>query len=135
MNVNLHIVTLFVRDYDDAIQYYTQTMGMVLIEDILITTSRRWVKIAPDLQSPMHILLHVPLVKEDEAFIGHQAGTRPLLVLNTFEIDKTVQTLLAKGVQFSKPITQEVYGRRAQFHDLYGNLWEIVQYSVFQPQG
>jgi catechol 2,3-dioxygenase-like lactoylglutathione lyase family enzyme len=132
MNVNLHIVTLFVNDYDEAIQYYTQTLGMVLIEDILITTSRRWVKVAPDLQSPVHILLHVPLVEEDRAFIGHQAGTRPLLVLNTFELEKSVQTLQAKGVHFTKPITQEVYGRRAQFTDLYGNLWEIVQYTVFQ---
>jgi catechol 2,3-dioxygenase-like lactoylglutathione lyase family enzyme len=132
MNVHIHIVTLFVRDYDEAIQYYTQTLGMVLIEDILITTSRRWVKIAPDLQSPVHILLHVPIIDEDWDFIGHQAGTRPLIVLNTFELDKSVETLRAKGVHFVKPITQEVYGRRAQFKDLYGNLWEIVQYTVFQ---
>ncbi len=134
MNVNLHIVTLFVRDYDEAIQYYTQTLGMVLIEDILVTTSKRWTKIAPSLESPVHIVLHVPLVEHDRSFIGNQAGTRPLIVLNTFELDKTVATLEQRGVVMSKPITKEVYGRRAQFKDIYGNFWEIVQYSVFSPQ-
>jgi uncharacterized glyoxalase superfamily protein PhnB len=131
MNLKLHIVTLFVKDYDEALRYFIQTLGFELIEDILITTSRRWVKIAPDIQSPVQILLHVPLVKEDEAFIGNQAGTRPLLVLNSFDINYDVETLMSRGVNFTKPLTHEVYGTRAQFKDLYGNLWEIVQYDIF----
>ncbi len=131
MNLKLHIVTLFVKDYDEALRYFIQILGFELIEDILITTSRRWVKIAPDIQSPVQILLHVPLVKEDEAFIGNQAGTRPLLVLNSFDIKLDVGTLISRGVNFTKPLTTEVYGTRAQFKDLYGNLWEIVQYDIF----
>lgn len=131
MDMKLHIVTLFVKDYDEAIKYYTQTLGFTLIEDILITTSRRWVKVAPDIQSPMHILLHQPLIASDEVFIGNQSGSRPLIVLSTQDIQTLVQVLTQKGVVFTKPITKEVYGERAQFKDLYGNLWELVQYDVF----
>jgi catechol 2,3-dioxygenase-like lactoylglutathione lyase family enzyme len=131
MNLKLHIVTLFVADYDEAIKYYTEKLDFVIIEDILITPSRRWVKIAPDLQSPLHVLLHVPLVKDDFAFIGKQAGTRPLIVMTAYDLKTDVESMQQRGLIFSKPITQEVYGIRAQFKDLYGNLWELVQYSVF----
>jgi catechol 2,3-dioxygenase-like lactoylglutathione lyase family enzyme len=131
MNLKLHIVTLFVADYDEAIQFYTEKLDFVVIEDILMTPSRRWVKIAPDLQSPLHILLHVPLTKQEQIFIGNQAGSRPLIVLSAYDLKPIVDTMQQRGVVFSKPITQEIYGQRAQFKDLYGNLWEIVQYSVF----
>ena len=131
MDLKLHIVTLFVANYDDAIRYFTKTLGFTLVEDILITTSRRWVKVAPDIQSPVHVLLHEPLIKEEQALIGKQAGSRPLIVLSTQDIANVVNTLTNRGVQFTKPITKEVYGERAQFTDLYGNLWELVQYSLF----
>ena len=131
MDLKLHIVTLFVANYDDAIRYFTKTLGFTLVEDILITTSRRWVKVAPDIQSPVHVLLHEPLIKEEQTLIGKQAGSRPLIVLSTQDIANVVNTLTNRGVQFTKPITKEVYGERAQFTDLYGNLWELVQYSLF----
>ena len=131
MDLKLHIVTLFVANYDDAIRYFTKTLGFTLVEDILITTSRRWVKVAPDIQSPVHVLLHEPLIKEEQTLIGKQAGSRPLIVLSTQDIANVVNTLTNRGVQFTKPITKEVYGERAQFKDLYGNLWELVQYSLF----
>ena len=131
MDLKLHIVTLFVKQYDEAIAYFTQKLGFTLVEDILITTSRRWVKVAPDIQSPIHILLHEPLTDSDQALIGKQGGTRPLVALSTQDLVTVVGKLTAQGVHFTKPITQEVYGQRAQFKDLYGNLWEIVQYDVF----
>jgi uncharacterized glyoxalase superfamily protein PhnB len=131
MEMKLHIVTLFVKQYDEAIAYFTKTLGFTLIEDILITTSRRWVKVAPDIQSPVHVLLHEPLVKEEQALIGKQAGSRPLIALSTQDLHLVVKTLTNRGVQFTKPITKEIYGERAQFKDLYGNLWELVQYSIF----
>ncbi|MFZ9139659.1 MAG: VOC family protein [Bacilli bacterium] len=131
MEMKLHIVTLFVKQYDEAIAYFTKTLGFTLIEDILITTSRRWVKVAPDIQSPVHVLLHEPLIKEETALIGKQAGSRPLIVLSTQDLHNVVKILTNRGVNFVKPITKEVYGERAQFKDLYGNLWELVQYSIF----
>ncbi len=131
MEMKLHIVTLFVKQYDEAIAYFTKTLGFTLIEDILITTSRRWVKVAPDIQSPVHVLLHEPLVKEEQALIGKQAGSRPLIALSTQDLHLVVKTLTKRGVQFTKPIIKEIYGERAQFKDLYGNLWELVQYSIF----
>lgn len=129
--MKLHIVTLFVKQYDEAIAYFTKTLGFTLIEDILITTSRRWVKVAPDIQSPVHVLLHEPLIKEEHALIGKQAGSRPLIALSTQDLHTVVKTLMNRGVNFTKPITKEIYGERAQFKDLYGNLWELVQYSIF----
>lgn len=131
MEMKLHIVTLFVKQYDEAIAYFTKTLGFTLIEDILITTSRRWVKVAPDIQSPVHVLLHEPLIKEERSLIGKQAGSRPLIALSTQDLHTVVKTLMNRGVNFTKPITKEIYGERAQFKDLYGNLWELVQYSVF----
>jgi catechol 2,3-dioxygenase-like lactoylglutathione lyase family enzyme len=131
MDIKLHIVTLFVSSYDQAIQYFTRTLGFVLIEDILITTSRRWVKVAPDIQSPIHIVLHEPLIPSEKSLIGKQAGSRPLIALSTQDLLTVVKTLTNRGVVFTKPITKEIYGKRAQFKDLYGNLWEIVEYDVF----
>ena len=131
MNLKIHIVTLFVDDYDKAIRFFIDKLSFVLIEDILMTTTRRWVKVAPDIQSPVHILLHVPIVEEDKKMIGNQAGTRPLIVLNAFDLRKDVETLELRGIHFTKPITEEIYGIRAQFKDLYGNLWELIQYDVF----
>jgi catechol 2,3-dioxygenase-like lactoylglutathione lyase family enzyme len=131
MDLKIHIVTLFVRQYDEAIRFFKEKLGFVLVEDILITPSRRWVKVAPDLQSPIQILLHEPLIQEEQALIGKQAGSRPLVVLSSQDLHTVVNVLINRGVQFTKPITKEVYGERAQFVDLYGNLWEIVQYSLF----
>jgi catechol 2,3-dioxygenase-like lactoylglutathione lyase family enzyme len=131
MDLKIHIITLFVRQYDEAIAYFKDKLGFVLVEDILITPSRRWVKVAPDIQSPIQILLHEPLIKEEQALIGKQAGSRPLVVLSSQDLHTVVNTMRNRGVHFTKPITKEVYGERAQFVDLYGNLWELVQYSLF----
>lgn len=131
MDLKIHIVTLFVRQYDEAIAYFKDKLGFVLVEDILITPSRRWVKVAPDIQSPIQILLHEPLIKEEQSLIGKQAGSRPLVVLSSQDLHTVVNTMRNRGVHFTKPITKEVYGERAQFVDLYGNLWELVQYSLF----
>jgi catechol 2,3-dioxygenase-like lactoylglutathione lyase family enzyme len=131
MDLKIHIVTLFVSRYDEAIQYYVNVLGFTLIEDILMTTTRRWVKIAPDIQSPVQILLHEPLIEEEKKLIGHQNGSRPLLVFSTQDLFNVVQALTKNGVIFTKPITKEIYGERAQFKDLYGNLIEIVEYDVF----
>ena len=131
MDLKIHIVTLFVSRYDDAITFFTKVLGFTLIEDILMTTTRRWVKIAPDIQSPVQILLHEPLIEEEKKIIGKQNGSRPLIVLSTQDLKSVVRVLTKNGVVFTKPITKEIYGERAQFKDLYGNLMEIVQYDVF----
>jgi catechol 2,3-dioxygenase-like lactoylglutathione lyase family enzyme len=131
MDLKLHIVTLFVARYDESIEYFTKVLGFTLIEDILISTTRRWVKVAPDIQSPVQILLHEPLIESEKKLIGHQAESRPLVVLSTQDLFNVVRLLTQQGANFTKPITKEMYGERAQFKDLYGNLWEIVQYDVF----
>jgi catechol 2,3-dioxygenase-like lactoylglutathione lyase family enzyme len=131
MNVKINIVTLFVADYDASIRFFTEKFGFVLIEDIFMTTSRRWVKVAPSIESPVHVLLHIPLVKEEEALIGHQTASRPIITLSTYDISKDMDFLAKQDVKIHKPISEEVYGKRAQVLDLYGNIWELVEYDVF----
>ena len=131
MNVKINIVTLFVADYDESIRFFTEKFGFILIEDIFMTTSRRWVKVAPSIESPVHVLLHIPLVKEEESLIGHQTASRPIITLSTYDITKDLNFLIQNDVKIHKPISEEVYGKRAQVLDLYGNIWELVQYDVF----
>lgn len=131
MNVKINIVTLFVKDYDQSIRFFTEKFGFILIEDIFMTTSRRWVKVAPSIESPVHVLLHIPLVKEEEALIGHQTASRPIITLSTYDIGKDMDFLTKQDVKVYKPISEEVYGKRAQVLDLYGNIWELVEYDVF----
>lgn len=131
MNVKINIVTLFVADYDQAIRFFVEKFSFVLIEDILMTTSRRWVKVAPSIESPVHILLHIPLVKEEEKLIGHQTASRPFVTLISYNIVHDLATLIERKVTIHKPLSEEIYGQRAQVLDLYGNIWEFVEYDVF----
>jgi uncharacterized glyoxalase superfamily protein PhnB len=131
MNVKINIVTLFVADYDQAIRFFVEKFSFVLIEDILMTTSRRWVKVAPSIESPVHILLHIPLVKEEEKLIGHQTASRSFVTLISYNIVHDLATLIERKVTIHKPLSEEIYGQRAQVLDLYGNIWEFVEYDVF----
>jgi predicted enzyme related to lactoylglutathione lyase len=131
MNVKINIVTLFVADYDESIRFFTEKFGFILIEDIFMTTSRRWVKVAPSIESPVHVLLHIPLVKEEKSLIGHQTASRSIITLSTYDITKDLDFLIQNDVKIHKPMSEEVYGKRAQVLDLYGNIWELVQYDVF----
>ena len=131
MNVKINIVTLFVADYDQAIRFFVEKFSFVLIEDIFMTTSRRWVKVAPSIESPVHILLHIPLVKEEEKLIGHQTASRPFVTLSSYNIVHDLATLIERKVTIHKPLSEEIYGKRAQVLDLYGNIWELVEYDVF----
>jgi catechol 2,3-dioxygenase-like lactoylglutathione lyase family enzyme len=124
-------IALVVRDYDEAIAFYTQKLGFELLEDTCQPEQdKRWVVVAPKNSSGATILLARASTPEQEAFIGHQAGGRVFLFLATNDFWLDYHTLLERGVEFVREPTTLDYGTVAVFKDLYGNLWDLVEYAV-----
>jgi len=122
----LAMVTLVVRNYDEAIDFYTRVMRFRLVEDTPLAATKRWVVVAPD--EGAALLLAQAASSEQEAAIGHQTGGRVFLFLHTDDIDADIAHLRAHGVRFAEPAPRdEPYGRVIVFHDLYGNKWDLIQ--------
>jgi len=122
----LAMVTLVVRNYDEAIDFYTRVMRFRLVEDTPLSANKRWVVVAPD--EGAALLLAQAASSEQEAAIGHQTGGRVFLFLHTDDIDADIAHLRAHGVRFAEPAPRdEPYGRVIVFHDLYGNKWDLIQ--------
>lgn len=133
MAQSLAHVSLMVRDYDEAISWYAQKLGFVLIEDDhQPEQQKRWVLIAPE-NAPRggaSLLLARASNPAQEAFIGNQAGGRVFLFLETDDFWRDFEALRVKGVEFARPPRDVDYGIVAVFKDLYGNLWDLVQRST-----
>lgn len=123
----LHQISLLVRDYDEAITFYTQVLNFELLEDTILSPEKRWVVIRPqgDPQS-CRILLARAANAEQLAHVGNQTGGRVFLFLYTDDIRRDVEDYTAKGVRFVRPLSNEVYGTVTVFEDLYGNLWDLI---------
>jgi catechol 2,3-dioxygenase-like lactoylglutathione lyase family enzyme len=121
-------IALVVRDYDEAIDFYVDTLGFELVDDTYQPEQdKRWVVVAPRGGSGTSILLARASKPEQEAFIGNQAGGRVFLFLNTDDFWRDYRRLLDKGVRIVREPKQQDYGVVAVFADLYGNLWDLVQ--------
>ena len=128
MRKRLAQLTIVVRDYDEAIQYYTDILGFKLMEDTPLSPQKRWVVLSPGgTPGECGLLLAKAANAEQEKFIGNQAGGRVLLFLYTDDFDRDYQRYLDKGVIFVRPPVSEAYGKVAVFRDLYGNLWDLIQ--------
>jgi catechol 2,3-dioxygenase-like lactoylglutathione lyase family enzyme len=123
-------IALLVKDYDEAIQFYTQKLGFVLIEDTVLSEVKRWVLIAPNATSSCKILLAKAANQKQTWSIGNQTGGRVFLFLQTDDFDKDHNKLLSNGIKFVRQPIQEAYGKVAVFEDLYGNLWDLIEYHV-----
>lgn len=120
-------IALVVGDYDDAISFYTQKLHFDLIEDSILSETKRWVLVAPKGSSGFSLLLAKADSEEQQSRVGNQTGGRVFLFLNTDDFDRDYQTLLDKQVEIvRKPIVQP-YGKIAVFADLYGNLWDLIE--------
>ena len=124
-------VALIVRDYDEAIAWFTGTLGFTLVEDTILDEAKRWVLVAPPGASAgaASILLARAATPEQEAFIGNQAGGRVFLFLHTDDFDRDHAAFTARGVRFVREPAREPYGTVAVFEDPYGNLWDLVQFA------
>jgi catechol 2,3-dioxygenase-like lactoylglutathione lyase family enzyme len=128
MQQNLAHIAVVVRDYDEAIQYYTNTLGFNLIEDTVLSDVKRWVMVQPQGASNGCMLLLAKAATPEQAkSIGYQTGGRVFLFLYTDNFYRDYENYTAKGVVFTIPPHEEDYGTVAVFKDLYGNLWDLIE--------
>jgi catechol 2,3-dioxygenase-like lactoylglutathione lyase family enzyme len=124
-------VALVVRDYDEAIAFYTGTLGFTLVEDAYQPEQdKRWVVVAPAGSRGASLLLARAATPEQARFVGDQAGGRVFLFLGTDDFWRDYRRLSAAGVHFVRPPTEAPYGTVAVFEDLYGNRWDLVEFGA-----
>lgn len=123
----LALLSLVVRDYEEAIDFYTRVMRFELVEDTPLSATKRWVVVAPG-KDGAALLLAQAATPEQHAAIGNQAGGRVFLFLHTDDLDADLSHLRAHGVRFAEDTPRsEAYGRVIVFHDLYGNKWDLIE--------
>ncbi len=127
MTQSITRIALLVRDYDEAIVYYTERLGFVLIEDTPLGAGKRWVVVAPPGGTGSAVLLAKAATPEQAARVGDQAGGRVFLFLVTDDFWRDYHALRARGVAFAEEPRREAYGTVAVFVDLYGNRWDLLQ--------
>jgi len=121
-------VALVVRNYDEAIEFYTKKLHFTLVEDTYQPEQdKRWVVVAPPNSTGTTLLLAKASKPEQESCIGNQTGRRVFLFLNTDDFWRDYNDMLAKGIKFIREPKTESYGTVAVFEDLYGNLWDLLQ--------
>ncbi|MBN8606425.1 MAG: VOC family protein [Caulobacterales bacterium] len=126
MSATLGMLSLLVRDYDEAIAYYTRTLGFTLIEDTVLSETKRWVVIAPGADGA-RLLLAKAANETQHAFVGNQTGGRVFLFLYVSDFDATYERYHAAGVHFIGAPRQEEYGKVVVFEDFYGNRWDMIE--------
>ena len=127
MKLTIARVTVLVRDYDDAIVFYTKALGFALVEDTRLADGKRWVVVAPPGSREAGLLLAKASTAEQEGRIGDQTGGRVFLFLHTDDFWRDYHELKAREVRFREEPRQEAYGTVAVFEDLYGNKWDLME--------
>lgn len=127
-------ITLVVRDYDEAIKFYTEKLNFELIEDTYQPEQdKRWVVVAPNGSSGTTLLLARASKPEQEPFIGNQTGGKVFLFLNTDDFWRDYKDFVSKGIRFVREPKEADYGTVAVFEDLYGNLWDLLELNAEHP--
>ena len=135
MNQSLAHVSLVVRDYDEAIVFFTEKLEFTLVEDTTIAEqNKRWVTVAPPRISDTAgigatLLLAKASNELQAATIGKQTGGRVFLFLATDDFQRDYQRMRQRGVVFVREPAEHSYGTVAVFEDLYGNLWDLIQHK------
>jgi len=128
MNQRIGQISLVVRDYDEAIRFYVDTLGFELIEDTYIPgQDKRWVVVSPRGNNSARLLLARAVGEEQSSRIGNQTGGRVFSFLYTDDFWRDYESYRAKGVVFMREPKKETYGTVAVFKDLYGNLWDLIE--------
>ena len=127
MTQSIASIALVVKDYDEAIQYYTQKLKFDLVEDTPLTDKKRWVLVSPPQSNRTCLLLAKADSPEQESHIGNQTGGRVFLFLHTDNFWRDYQEMKNQGVRFHEEPRQETYGTVVVFSDLYGNKWDLLE--------
>lgn len=128
MRQNLNAIALLVKDYDEAIEYFTRILCFQLIEDTQLTPDKRWVVVAPPGSgNGSKILLAKAANERQLSAVGNQCGGRVFLFLHTDDFERDYQRMKKAGVEFLEEPREEVYGRVVVFQDLYGNRWDLIE--------
>jgi len=127
-------IALVVKDYDEAIDFYTDKLHFNLVEDTYQPEQdKRWVVVSPPGSDGVTLLLAKASNPEQEAFVGKQTGGRVFLFLNTDDFWRDYNEMKSKGIKFVREPKIQEYGMVAVFEDLYGNLWDLLQLNNDVP--
>ena len=122
-------VALVVDDYDDAVDFYTKKLKFTLVEDTPQSDTKRWVLVAPPGSQDCCLLLAKGVGEEQRSRIGNQTGGRVFLFLRTDDFWRDYKNMQSQGITFVREPKTEEYGTVAVFADLYGNLWDLIEFS------
>jgi len=127
MKQQLAQIALVVNDYDEAIEFYTKKLHFNLLEDTVLSETKRWVRIAPPGSDGCGLLLAKAANDKQKASVGNQTGGRVFLFLYTDNFERDYQNLVNQQITIVRPPSKESYGTVAVFEDLYGNLWDLIE--------
>ncbi|MBL4752763.1 MAG: VOC family protein [Flavobacteriales bacterium] len=130
MNQRIAHISLVVKDYDEAIEFYTQKLDFRLIEDTPLSDQKRWVLIAPPGATECSLLLAKAADDEQLSRAGNQTGGRVFLFLFTDDFWRDYHKMVARKIHFVRKPKEEEYGTVAVFEDLYGNLWDLLEPNI-----
>nr|WP_319388920.1 VOC family protein [uncultured Cohaesibacter sp.] len=135
MPQSMSLIAIVVRDYDEAIAFYTEKLGFELIDDTYqAAQDKRWVVVRPKGEGKTALLLARAKNDHEARYIGDQAGGRVFLFLETDDFWRDYRLYQERDITFIRPPLEADYGTVAVFEDLYGNLWDLVEYSAQSPQ-
>lgn len=127
MKQSIAHLALVVNDYDEAITFYRDKLKFVVIEDTVLSDTKRWVVIAPPGSDGCSLLLAKAANPEQASRVGNQAGSRVFLFLHTDDLQRDYLELKKQGVVIVREPSLEAWGKVAVFQDLYGNLWDLIE--------
>jgi catechol 2,3-dioxygenase-like lactoylglutathione lyase family enzyme len=134
MKQSIAHIALVVEDYDEAIHFYTKKLHFTVLEDTYqAEQDKRWVVVAPPNSTGTTLLLARASKPEQEPFIGNQAGGRVFLFLSTDDFWRDYNDMVANGIKFIREPKTADYGTVAVFEDLYGNLWDLLEFDSNHP--
>ena len=126
-------IALLVRDYDEAIAFYTGCLDFELVEDTPLGAGKRWILVSPPGARETRLLLALASTAEQDVCVGEQAGGRVFLFLHVDDFYERYNAMRARGVRFLEWPREEPYGTVAVFEDLYGNRWDLLQPARKDP--
>lgn len=120
-------LALLVTDYDEAIDFYTSKLHFELVEDTVLSQTKRWVRLRPKGSEGCGLLLAKAATEAQSARVGNQTGGRVFLFLHTDDLERDYNNLLMHNITIVRPPSVEPFGKVLVFADLYGNLWDLIE--------